>query len=374
MKIWTLFASAFLGAIVFSCSSSNDTPQNDEVIITPADYNVILSNSQGFIPKKYLINFEGLFLNNSDSFFFESSAPSLTFRYGSTVLVYQNVGQCDGNLVSYDFSDTSEFSIPIFSDLSSCVLHVTGITQQANVVFVSYVLDITSKEQAFFIRSVDLDTKEYEDYEVNKKPVKIVVSDTRLFVLTRDENSAEKSVLTVLSLVDKSEILEIDLEFNVGTMFKKTNGDIIISYPDSHTTLDSESLEATYTRYAPGSQPDFFDSENGVFDMNGNLYYVRNDSLTEQIKTIAAMHDFDKNSTVLYYFENFLNEAQLKVAYNVKSATAVSFDNINNLIVIGYEKNTVPGGGIIRITPAPNLTFVDNFDLQDTPFLISPAN
>ena len=108
--------------------------------------------------------------------------------------------------------------------------------------------------------------------------------------------------------------------------------------------------------------------------MNGNIYYVRNDSLTEQIKTIAAMHDFDKKSTLLYYFENFLSEAQPKVAYNVKSVTAVSFDKINNLIVIGYEKNTISGGGIIRITPAPNLTFVDNFYLQDTPLIISPAN
>lgn len=79
------------------------------------------------------------------------------------------------------------------------------------------------------------------------------------------------------------------------------------------------------------------------------------------------MYDFDKNGTLLYYFETFLNEARLEVEFNIKSAIAVSFDN-NNLILIGYDKNTGTGGGIIRITPAPDLTFIDNFNLDDILF------
>lgn len=73
---------------------------------------------------------------------------------------------------------------------------------------------------------------------------------------------------------------------------------------------------------------------------------------------------------MLYYFENFLNEAQLKVEFNIKSATAISFDNNNKLILIGYQKNSGQGDGIIRITPALNLRFIDNFDVADIPLLI----
>ena len=34
---------------------------------------------------------------------------------------------------------------------------------------------------------------------------------------------------------------------------------------------------------------------------------------------------------------------------------------------VGYKKNGKSGGGIMRITPAPNLTFLDNIDLEDIP-------
>lgn len=239
------------------------------------------------------------------------------------------------------------------------------------MVFLSYALDHTLKEQAFFVRSFDLNTNEYQDYKLNTKPVKLVASETRLFVFTWDENTTEKYALTVLNYEENTELLKIDMGLDVGTMFKKTDDDIVISYPDSHTTLDFMSLNHSYTRYTAGREPNFFTAENTVFDLNENMYYVRNESSADQDNAIAAVHNFNENLTVLYFFENFLNVAQLQVEYDVKDATAVSFDSRNNLILIGYQKNKKTGGGVIRITPAPDLKFVNNFDLSDVPFLIS---
>lgn len=281
MKTWKLFASLLLCALLVGCSESNDfKSSDDEVVISPADYQVVLSNSEGLYTKHIASTSEGLFSTDDESFLFASSTSSLIFRDGSTIMSYSNTGNCEGSLILYDFRDATELSIPMFSDLSFCQLHVTAITRQTNTIFVSYVMDIGPKEQSFFVRSVDMDTSEYEDYELNKKPVKLVVSNNRLYVLTWDENRTEKNALTVIDLEENSEILEMDMGFKVGTIFKKSNGDIIVSYPDSHTTLDNKSLETTFTRYASGRQPNFNNSENNAFDANGNMYYVRNDSLT----------------------------------------------------------------------------------------------
>ena len=373
MKIWTQFAGFVLGTIMLGCSTSNeDASQADIRTISPADYHVIMSGSSGLFTKTLSSNSEGLYFNGSTSLSLGANTPSLSFSEGTKVVMYQDIGNCAGIIVSYDFNDTAEISQEVFSDVSSCDLTVTAIAGQADMVFLSYVLDTAPKEQSFFVRSINLTTGVYKDFILNEKPTDLVVSNAKLFVLTWDENRTEKNALTVLDYEENTKILEMDEGSNVGALFKKTNGDIVLSYPDSHTTLDSNSLSPTYTRYVSGTEPHFWDSENNTFDASGNMYYIRNDALNLQTETIVAMYDFDKNGTLLYYFENFLNEAQLKVEFNIKSATAVSFDNKNNLILIGYDKNTEAGGGIIRITPAPDLTFVDNFDLDDIPFLISP--
>ncbi|MFD0797540.1 hypothetical protein ACFQZJ_08720 [Maribacter chungangensis] len=372
MKVWRPIARVVLGGFLLGCSASDDGSQDNEMALRATEYNVLFSSASGPYTKKIAANPEGLHLNDTESISFSTMAPSITHREGSKIIMYQNTGDCDGNIVFYDFEDTTEFSTPVFSDLSSCTLGVTAVTQQDNTVFLSYVIDVTAKEQVFFIRSFDLNTNTHKDYVLNKKPVKLAVSGAKLFVLTWDEHRTEKNALTILDIKENIEILEMDMGFNVGTMFKKTNGDIIVAYPDAHTTIDGNSLASTYTKYTTGTEPHFFNSEQRTFDATGNMYYLRSVALNNQPKASPAMHDFDKNSTVLYYFENFLNEAQLRVEYNVKQATTVSYDDVNNLIVIGYQKNN-SAGGVIRITPAPDLKLVDNFDLQDIPLLIFPT-
>lgn len=371
MKIWTLFAGFLLGTIMLGCSTSDEDVEDNRTIVS-ADYNIIMSGSSGLYASTISSNSEGLYLNGSTSLSLSTITPALAFSEGSKIVMYQNSGTCAGNIVSYDFNDTAEISYEVFSDLSSCDLTVTAITGQADMVFLSYVLDTAPKEQSFMVRSVNLTTGVSTDFMLNEKPTDLVVSNTRLFVLTWDENQTEKNTLTILDYEDNTMILEIDIGFNVGALFKKSNGDIVLSYPDSHTTLEINSLSPTYTRYALGTEPHFWGAEHTTFDASGDMYYVLNDALNLQTEAMVAMYNFDKNEAILYYFENFLNEAQLKVEFNIKSARAVSYDNRNNLILIGYDKNAEARGGIIRIRPAPELAFVDNFNLEEVPFLIFP--
>jgi hypothetical protein len=164
----------------------------------------------------------------------------------------------------------------------------------------------------------------------------------------------------------------VNLGLDVGTIFTKTNGDIIISYPNEHTTLDSNSLNPSYTRYNSGFEPHFYNAQHIIFDGSGRMYYIRNTALDSETDGITATHNFNSNTTVPYYFENFLNETKFKVEFDVETATTLNYDNVNDLISIQYKKNTTSGGGIIRITPAPNLTLVDNLDLEDVPTHIFP--
>lgn len=94
--------------------------------------------------------------------------------------------------------------------------------------------------------------------------------------------------LRFLDYKENTKILEMDMDSNVGALFKKTNRDIVLSYPDSHCTLDSNSLSPTYTRYVSGTEPHFWDSENNTFDTSGNMYYIRNDALNLQTVTNVA--------------------------------------------------------------------------------------
>ena len=162
----------------------------------------------------------------------------------------------------------------------------------------------------------------------------------------------------------------MNLGFDAAHIFENPNGDLIISYPELHTTLNTSNLTVVYTPYGVGTEPNFVDSRNVSFDLEGKMYYQMNIDAGET-ETIPAVYDFNGNNAVLYFFENFLTDAQLKVEFKVASATTVVYDEESDLILIGYKKSgTGSAGGIMRITPSPDLTFVDNIDLGGIPYTI----
>ncbi|WP_027076023.1 hypothetical protein [Maribacter antarcticus] len=367
MKIWTLFASVLFGATILGCSTSNTSLQEGGRELSLTNYQVLVSGGSGFYAQNIVSDSDGLSVTNSPNIFPGGTTASLEFRASSKITFYHKTDTCGGTVLFYDFEDGLEFELPVFLDLSSCTLTVTAVTQQDDMVFLSYYLDRSGKNQAFFVRSININTKNFTDFELNQKPTQLAVSNSRLFVLTRDESQTSAYALKIIDIEINTKIHEIDLGLDVGTIFTKTNGDIIISYPNAHTTLDSNSLNPSYTRYNSGSEPHFYNAQHIIFDESGRMYYIRNTALDSETDGITATHDFNSNSTVLYYFENFLNEAQFKVEFDIETTTTLNYDDVNDLILIGYKKNTTSGGGIIRITPAPNLTFVDNLDLEDIP-------
>lgn len=370
MKIWTLFASILIGTLIFGCSTSNSSPKEAGQDFLQTDYQVLSSGGSGIYAQNIMSDSQGLSVRDTPNLFPDFTTASLEFRAGPKITFYKRTDDCGGNVLRYDFEDGSVVEKGVFSDLSSCTLTVTAVAQQDDMVFLSYYLDNSRKDQSFFVRSINIITNSFRDFELDEKPTQLAISNTRLFVLTWDENQTSRYALNVWDFETNTKVHEMDMGLDVGIIFTKINGDIVISYPNEHTTLDSNSLKPTYTRYNTGSEPHFYNAKQVTFDEYGNMYYVRTSPLDIASESSTAMHDFDTNSTVLYYFENFLNEEQLKVEFNVQNATTLHYDAINNLILIGYQKKTIPGGGIIRITPAPNLSFVDNLDLEGTPLHI----
>jgi hypothetical protein len=231
-------------------------------------------------------------------------------------------------------------------------------------------IESTGKEKKYFIRFIDKNSGNfvYEDIEMPMPPTQMVASNDRLFVLMVDLGNTEENYVSVIQKSTKETIHEMGLGMDVGKMFVKPDGNIIISYPTLHTTLDSNNLTVAYTQYGEGAEPMFFNSMAISFDASEKMYYTMK---TSDGGKIPAVYNFDTSTAVLYYFENFLTTAQLDVEYNVDSTTSVGYDQKNDLILIGYKKKGQENkGGILRISPAPDFSFIDNYDLIGVPLAI----
>jgi len=196
----------------------------------------------------------------------------------------------------------------------------------------------------------------------------MVVTNNRLFVLTVDAEHTEERNIAVIEKSSKETIHEISLGAAVGKMFVKPDGNIIISYPTQHTALNSIDLTFTNTQYTEGTEPMFFNTKAISFDASEKMYYTLE---TNNGSKIPAVYNFDTRTAILYYFENFLTEAQLNVEYNIELATTVAYDEKNNFIIVGYKKrNQQHKGGLLRLAPSPNFSIIDNYDLNGVPVAV----
>ncbi len=367
MKTYTLFAGILLGIFILGCSSPSESPTDDSITGTTAEYDILLSGVSGLYTKTISSESDGMFIGASANLFPGFPTPTLTDIAGSKISLYHRTNDCGGNLMLYDFQDDTQKAISMFLDLSPCAVTVTAVTQQGNNVFVSYFLELEGKEKAYYIRTLDLTTESVKDVELNKKPIQLVLSNDRLFVLTIDDEDSFENWISIMDVASNTFIHDMNVGSNAGKLFKKPNGDVIISYPDLHTTINSTSLKLLYTKYEAETEPDFLYTETVNFDITGKMYYQMFYTGETGTTSIPAVYDFQENRATLYFFKNFLNESQLTVEFNIEKATTVHYDEANGIMLIGYKKNGKSGGGIMRITPAPNLTFLDNIDLEDIP-------
>lgn len=377
MKTYTTLYTLLACIFVISCSkieSVSEGPDIDEPKGVAADYSLLLVN--GNILTSQLLNVDGesMTLNTTDSSFSDMNQPEITYRNGDEITFYQKNGNCTGTITKHDFGSNISKDIEVYTDLADCSLTTTSISNLNNLFFLGYTVDVTDKTKTYAVRIVDTDAIDvnFNDIVLDKKPIAMAIAKNRLFVLTLDIDVTNDNSLSVIDLNTNVVISEIALGLYAKRIFVNSEENIIISYDDLHTTLNSTTLAVEYTNYESGKETDFTSSEFIYFDTDGKLYYPKISGSFSSYPVIPSVYDFSTNLMTLYVYENFLTETQQTVEYNIETTTMVSYDIANDYIVIGYKKNSgaQTKGGILRIKPSPEPKFIDNIDLDAVPYYI----
>jgi hypothetical protein len=361
----------FLLTVFLVACTKTATEINEEVDEQPiyANYTVLLKENSNYSIHQVSSEESGVFDIEVESSFPDFLNNEISARTRDKVGFYSKTSDCLGEVLLYDFTSKITTQLTVYEDLGICNLETTAMAHNTEYIFLSYNLSLEGKSQKYFLRTMAVDDPiAFTELELAFNPISLVSINDRLFVLTKDAEVTDEFKLFVVDIPSNEIILEKNLGYDVNQIFKNSQNDIIISYNELHTVLHSATLSVTYTNYGEATAPNFGDSAHISFDSEGKMYY---DMFTEDqtaTQSIAAVYDFEANSAVLYYFENFLTTEQLSVEYDILKATAITYDETNNLILIGYAKKSSSNkGGILRITPAPDLTFVDNVNLDGIP-------
>lgn len=371
MKTYTFFYIILACLITIGCNKSDNVTESGNPNETGVDANyTLLLSSDGMLSAQPLnATIEILTVNPKESQFSTMAFPQLMFREGTVLSLYHRLTNCSGEITKYDFDDDASKSFEVFTDIGSCNLTAMAITHSETALYIAYAIEVTSKGTKYFIRIFDTSTSEpaFEDVELNKKPIQLTVTNNRLFILTFDEEVTDENGLTVMDLNTKALIHEMNLGYDARQIIKNIDGNLIISYDELHTLLNSATLEVEYRRYETGKEPKFANSKANHLDDTGKLYYQRENE--GEISHISAIYDFPNNIAYLYIYENFLTEAQIEFEFEIDDTTMVGYDKANNLILIGYKKSSNANkGGLLRVKPIPEPAFIDNIDLDGVPY------
>lgn len=362
---------ALLALVIFSCSKSeNSSEQEIEKTSVDADYIALLSKDGNIMPQLLNANAEVITLNPAESSLTEKPIPDLSFVAGSDFLQYHKDGNCGGQITKHSFKSDMTTDISVFTDLDDCDLTATAMAKSENSLFISYV--VTSSEPSdYLVRIIDLSTSEFSSIDVtlDKKPVGLTIANNRLFILTFDEMITDENSLSVMDISTKTLIHEMDLGYSVRRIFTDVQDNIIISYDELHTALNSSTMAFDYIQYEGETAPKFANSESSNFDLEGRLFYPMDPGSNSSYPLVPAIYDFSKKLVVLYAFENFLTEAKRNFEYEIETTTAVGYDEQNGLMLIGYKKMSGASkeGGLLRIKLAPEPAMIDNIDLDGVP-------
>jgi hypothetical protein len=368
MKTYTIVAYFIMALSFVACEKSSIVSSEEITIETPANYAVFLSSSNKLNAVVLGTSDDELIVKNSVASFTEIPSEYVKFRDSDKISFYYT-SNCEANLQLYNAGNNTVNSFQVFQDLDPCAIEVTAITHTAELIFIAYERELLGKDMQNVIRIVSLNntTENHIDITLDKKPVDLITSSNRLFVLTLNEFVTDKYHLSVIDLNTNEQIIELDLGYNALKLFKNNSEQVIISYTELHTTLNPISLEKTYTTYGDNTAPDFITTKDSFLDSSGKMYFQKAipDSV---IDMVPAIYDFQTNNTVVYLFENFLTESDINVKYKIASTTSIGYDELNNYMLIGYQKKDEENkGGILRITPAPNFKIIDNIDLEGVP-------
>ena len=224
------------------------------------------------------------------------------------------------------------------------------------------------KDPRYLLRRVELGSGAVLDLDLPALPIDVDTDGSRVFVLTHDELMAQTASLTVARLADLSDTLSLELDQDARSLDMIGNRSLLISYPELHLLLDTQTLQAQETvRYQDGFQPGFLERSPFSSTDGSKLFYT----YAEVEGDIAAVYKVGSRTAVLYYFQNYLSPDQISFQYDIGAATAVGYDEANGLLLVGYAKASAGGlGGLLRLRLEPDLVFVDQLDLPGVPRII----
>ena len=378
MKTYKLIY-AFLAFAIIGCSKSDNG--GDDGGKTPgadAAYNLLVT--QDGLVSSTLINAtpEITTLNPAISPFEEMTMPDLVFKEGQVYTTYHKDTNCSGKLAQFDFADNSSESLDLFLDMEDCNLIATAIAHSSTRLYVAYGLQVSASKYDYFVRVIDPSKTESNFVDVPLKaeqpdptyiPKELAYANNRLFILGHDEDASDEYHLLVMDSANNSLIHEVNLGFNVKQIFRNPSDNIIVSYSELHSEVDSGTMEVTYTNYEPATNPHFTGSKFNPFDDTGRMYYEMPPGSHSSYSIIPAVYDFANKLAVIYAYENFLTEAERNFEYEIESTSMVGYDEKNDYILIGYKKTgSANKGGLMRIKPAPEPELIDNLNVDGIPY------
>ncbi len=317
-------------------------------------------------------------LNPATSPFEDMVTPDLVYKQDAILTTYHKDTDCSGKLSQFDFSDNSSQDFDLFGDLIDCNLTATAISHSNDMLYIAYGLEDAQMNQEYFIRAIDPSKSEsnFTDIALKEEPAdptyipkELVYANNRLFILGHDEDATNEFHLLVLDGATHNMIYDINLGFNVRQIFTNPEDNIIVSYDELHSEVNSGNMAVDYTNYQPDTNPEFKYSKYNHFDVTGRMYYEMPPGSHSSYPIVPAVYDFDEQLIILYAYENFLTEAERNFEYEIESTTMVCYDDKNELILIGYKKvGESNKGGLMRIKPAPEPKLIDNLDVDGIPY------
>ncbi len=375
MKTYNLIYALLAFAIIGCNKSDNDGGDNKKNPGADAAYTLLVKEDGVLTSTLINATVEVTTLNPAASPFEDMPLPDLTYKDGAVFTAYHKDTDCGGKISQFDFSDDSSKNMDLFSDLTDCELTATAIAHSDNMFYIAYSPEDGSD---YLVRAIDPSKTESNFIDVPLKtqpqdptyiPKELVFANNKLFILGHDEEATDEYHVLVLDPATNNLIHDVNLGFDVKQIFKNPGDNIIVSYSELHTELNSTTMAVEYTNYGSGTEPQFTNSKYNHFDGDGRMYYEMPPGSHSTYPIIPAVYDFEEQLAILYVYENFLTESERNFEFEIESTTMVCYDDKNEFILIGYKKmGSSNKGGLMRIKPAPEPELIDNLDVDGIPY------
>lgn len=373
MKTYKILCLFLVCAIAISCKKSDNGDGGNGNPEADADYILLVKTANGLDAITLDATADVMTLSATDSKFTETTLPALSFKEGPVFSFYQQTGNCSATFLKFDFTDETSKSVELFADLGACNLTAHAVAHSSDTAYVAYGVEVNASTTDYFVRAIEMNgvATDFTDIPLPKKPLHLGFTNNRLFVLTIDDQVTDENFLTVIDSQTNSVLIEMNLGYDAQKLLRNVDSNVIVSYDELHTLLNSETFTTQYIQYQSGKEPQFVTSIVNNFDDQGKMYYEKPSGQYSEYPLIPAVYDFAENLTTLYPYENFLTEAERDFEYKIATTTMVGYDEKNDYMLIGYKKTGgADKGGILRVRTGAMPAVIDNMDVDGIPFNI----